>query len=486
MTRVFFSYPFFFSLILGVLTVAGFAPVEFFPLPLVTLALLFLQWHRADTPRQAALSGFAWGMGLYLVGVSWVYVSLHDVGGMAMLLAALAALLLAAYLSLFPAIVAYVFKRFSSAETWPDMLLLAGLWLLSEWLRGYLFTGFPWLAIGYSQTPPSPLAGYAPLIGVYGVGFVLVLLSAMFAFGWRRRGAMAAATVIVVGGIGLHAIRWTQPFAVPITVSLIQGNIPQSLKWDPTRLDLSLRSYQRLAEEHPAQLVVLPETAIPLLFDQIPHDYLMRLAREGNLLLGTLMPTSDDGYVNGAMAMDKGGPIGMYAKTHLVPFGEYVPPGFAWFFDWVRIPMTDFSTGQKVQPPLDIAGQKVGVNICFEDLFGEQIIRALPEATLLINLSNTAWFGHSLAQPQHLQIARMRAMETGRPMLRATNTGMTASISPDGTVLALLPEFVADGLTVTVQGYSGATPFVCFGNLSGLLLAAAAILPTIAFRRRRR
>jgi len=484
-TTRFFSYPFFLSLALGAMTVAGFAPIEFFSLPLVALVILFRQWRRVDTPRKAALSGFAWGLGFYLAGVSWIYVSLHDVGGMAMPLAALATLLLAAYLSLFPAIVAYTFKRFSSNEAWRDMWLLAGLWLLSEWLRGCLFTGFPWLALGYSQTPPSPLAGYAPLIGVYGVGFILVLIAAMLAFSWRRRRAMVAAVLMLAAGAGLHSIRWTQPIAGPITVSLIQGNIPQSLKWDPTRLDLSLRGYQRLAEEHPARLVVLPETAIPLLFDQIPRDYLLRLTRESNLLLGTVMRTSDDGYANGAVSMDMSGPIGMYAKTHLVPFGEYVPPGFSWFFDWVRIPMTDFSAGRNIQAPLDIAGQKVGVNICFEDLFGEQIIRALPEATLLINLSNTAWFGHSLAQPQHLQIARMRAMETGRPMLRATNTGMTASIAPDGTVLAVLPEFVAGGLTVTVQGYRGATPFVLLGNFSGLLLAIASILPTIIFRRRK-
>lgn len=467
------------ALLLGAATVAGFAPFGIFPLPFVTLALLFLLWRGAQTPRHAALIGFAWGSGFFLTGVSWVYVSLHDVGGMALPLAATAALLFCVWLALFPALAGYAFKRLAVGSAWRDTSLVASLWMLNEWLRGWLLTGFPWLSLGYSQVGPSPLAGYAPLFGSYGISFVLALIAALLAFGWQRGRFVVLMLALIAAGVALKQVSWTEPAGEPVGVSLLQGNIPQSLKWDPARLDLSFDTYRRLAHEHPAQLVVLPETAIPLLFDQIPHGYLRELAGDRELLLGAAVRTGNDGYANAALVLDRHGSHGSYAKSHLVPFGEYVPPGFAWFFDWVRIPMSDFGAGAKQQKPIQIANLKVAMNICYEDLFGEEIIRQLPEATLLVNLSNTAWFGHSLAQPQHLQIARMRAIETGRPMLRATNTGMTAAIGPDGNVSAVLPAFVEGALTVTVQGYSGATPYVRIGNGGALLLAVLALVPAL-------
>ncbi|CAG4884004.1 Apolipoprotein N-acyltransferase [Georgfuchsia toluolica] len=467
------------ALLLGAATVAGFAPFGIFPLPFVTLALLFLLWRGAQTPRYAALIGFAWGLGFFLTGVSWVYVSLHDVGGMALPLAATAALLFCVWLALFPALAGYAFKRLAVGSAWRDTLLVASSWMLGEWLRGWLLTGFPWLSLGYSQVGPSPLAGFAPLFGSYGVGFVLALMAALLAFGWWRLRSLVLLLVLLAAGVALKHVSWTTATGEPVSVSLLQGNIPQSLKWDPARLNLSFDTYRRLAREHLAQLVVLPETAIPLLFDQIPHGYLRELAGDRELLLGAAVRTGNDGYANAALVLDRHGSHGSYAKSHLVPFGEYVPPGFAWFFDWVRIPMSDFGAGAKQQKPIEIANLKVAMNICYEDLFGEEIIRQLPEATLLVNLSNTAWFGHSLAQPQHLQIARMRAIETGRPMLRATNTGMTAAIEPDGSVSAVLPAFAEGVLTVTVQGYSGATPYVRIGNGGALLLAVLALVPAL-------
>lgn len=465
--------------LLGAATVAGFAPLAIFPLPFITLALLFVLWRRAASPRHASLLGLCWGLGFFLAGVSWVYVSLHDVGGMALPLAALATLLFCTLLALFPALAGYAWARLRHGTAWRDALLMAGLWTLAEWLRGWLLTGFPWLALGYSQTPPSPLAGYAPLLGSYGVGFLVALVAAAFAAGWRRVPVLLAILALLATGAALREVAWTHPTGEPVTVSLLQGNIPQSLKWDPARLQLSLDTYERLAARHPAQLKVLPETAIPLFFDQIPNDYLKQLTRHGDVLLGAALKTPDGGYLNGAVGLAAGQGTAVYAKTHRVPFGEYVPPGFAWFFGLVRIPMSDFSAGPAHQRPLAIAGQKLAPNICYEDIFGEEIIRALPEATLLANLSNTAWFGHSLAQPQHLQIARIRALETGRPMLRATNTGMTAAIAPDGTVSAVLPPFVTDAITVTVRGHAGATPYVVIGNAGVLLLAVLSLLPAL-------
>lgn len=469
----------------GAATVAGFAPFAIFPLPFITLALLFLLWRGAHSPRYAALLGFAWGLGFFLAGVSWVYVSLHDIGGMALPLAATATLLFCACLALFPALAGYGFKRFAAGTAGRDALLMAGLWALSEWLRGWLLTGFPWLSLGYSQVGLSPLAGYAPLLGSYGVSFLLALIAALLAFGWWRYQFLAVALATFAAGALLQRVHWTEPTGEIVSVSLLQGNIPQSLKWDPARLDLSFDAYRRLARKHPAQFIVLPETAIPLLFDQIPRNYLRELSGGRELLLGAATRIDGGDYANAAFTLNRDGPRGIYAKSHLVPFGEYAPPGFGWFFDLVRIPMTDFGAGTKQPKPLDVAHLKVAVNICYEDLFGEEIIRQLPGATVLINLSNTAWFGHSLAQQQHLQISRMRAIETGRPMLRATNTGMTAAIEPDGSVSAVLPAFVEDALTVDVQGYSGATPYVLIGNAGAVLLALLALMPALLQRWKR-
>ncbi|MDP2811455.1 MAG: apolipoprotein N-acyltransferase [Rhodocyclaceae bacterium] len=512
--------PYFPALLLGAASVLGFAPFGLFPLPILTLALLFVLWRRSETPRGAAWLGFAWGMGFFLTGVSWVYVSMHDVGGMAMPLAAVATLAFCAVLALFPALAGFSFRRLAAADfeappenacgvlppggrnSWGGpasflsdafssditpacghesslklCFLAAGLWTLAEWLRGWVFTGFPWLALGYSQAPPSPLAGYAPLVGSYGVGLIAAFLAAALAF-HRCRGWIVVVGIALLG-LGLREVTWTTPVGEPITVNLLQGNIPQSIKWVPERLPLSIETYTRLAATRKAALTVLPETAIPLMLDDIPRDTLRALTRHGDALLGVAVRTQDGGYTNGAIAVTQGLTLQGYAKTHLVPFGEYAPPGFSWFFRLANIPMSDFTAGRARQKPLDIAGQKVMPNICYEDLFGEEIIRALPEATLLVNLSNTAWFGDSLAQPQHLQISQMRALETGRPMLRATNTGMTAMVSPDGTVTAALPPFVADVLTVEVRGHAGMTPYARWGNGLALLLAICACLPAL-------
>ncbi len=464
--------------LLGAASVFGFAPFGIFPLPAIALALLFRLWRQAASARAAAWLGFGYGLGFFLAGVSWVYVSLHDVGGMAAPLAAVATLLFCAYLALFPALAGFASRRLAGDDFWRNALLLASLWALTEWLRGWAFTGFPWLALGYSQTPPSPLAGFAAVLGVYGVGFLVALLAAAFALGWRRKAAWGLLFVLVAMGALLRGMDWTQPVGAPLKVSLLQGNVPQSLKWDPARLQLSIDTYVRLAQDNPAALSVLPETAIPLFFDELPRTVLQDLGRHGDLLLGMAVRHRDGGYVNGALAVTREG-IGSYAKRHLVPFGEYAPPGFAWFFDLVNIPMADFSAGPARQPPLIVAGQKIAPNICYEDLFGAEILTALPEATLLVNLSNTAWFGDSLAQPQHLQIARLRAMETGRTMLRATNTGITAAIAPDGRVLAQLPQFTAGALIVEAQGFAGLTPYARWGDALALSIALCAGLPAL-------
>jgi apolipoprotein N-acyltransferase len=480
--------------LLGALAVPGFglpfafttavspAPTwpHFLPLlPIVSIAGL-LQRIATAKVRAAALTGWTWGLGCFLGGVSWLYVSLSQFSGLPAAAAAAATLLFVAFLALYPmlACAAYATLRDRHGEGL-RVALFAALWALGEWLRGTLFTGFPWLSLGYAQVPPSPLAGYASSLGVYGVGFISVLVAGTLVQlrnNGKRRSALV--TLVLVLGIGalLRAMVWVSPVGEPITVRLLQGNVPQAVKWEPEHLKRSVNSYLGLlnqlardpAKSSPtaATLTVLPETAIPLLFTQIPEEVIAALTRQSDTLLGVAVGTLDGGYANAAMALPKGktSPEGIYAKAHLVPFGEYAPPGFGWFFKLLRIPMSDFTAGAPRQSPLLLAGQQVAPNICYEDLFGEELLPALRDATLLINLSNTAWFGDSLAQPQHLQIARLRALETGRVMLRATNSGMTAMILPNGEVAARLAPFTSAVLQVEAQGYSGLTPYSKWGN----------------------
>lgn len=477
----------------GGASVFAFAPFGIFPLAFASLAVLAGSLQRVPRARGGFVAGFAWGFGAFLAGVSWLYVALHRYGGMPMPLAGFAIALFCAYLALFPALVGGLFARWRRGGPFRQAALFAGLWVGAEVLRGWLFTGFPWLAIGYSQTPPSPLAGFAPLIGVYGVGGLLAFAAALAALTpWRRLRAGVAGGLAIVGlgvtGFGLAQLGWTQPVGEPVEVALIQTNIEQGLKWRPERLADWLQTNARLAREHAADLVVLPETTLPLLADRLPEGYLDELARDvgaagGNLVLGVFLRDAQGGIYNAALSLGAS-PSQTYAKRHLVPFGEYSPPLFGWFYDLVDIPMSDQTRGAPDQAPMKLGEQRVAVNVCYEDLFGHELIRSLPEATLMLNISNLAWYGDSFAQPQHLQIARMRALETGRPMLRSTNTGMTAVVRPDGSVAGVLPPFTQGALRVPVQGYEGLTPYARWGDRAAMLLALLAAGAGVAGARR--
>lgn len=463
------------ALLLGALTILGFAPFFLFPVPVLLLAVLFLLWQRADGPLAAALSGWLYGLGYFGLGVSWVYVSLQEFGGMPVPVALFSTTLFVAFLALFPALVAYLLRRFFAGRAF--WLAAPALWVAVEWLRGWIFTGFPWLALGYSQVPSSPLAGYAPLLGVYGISLLLALSATLL----LRRSLPAVAAVMVVWlcGWSLQQISWTEPVGEPVPVSLTQGNIEQSLKWDAQRLYRSLDSYAELVRQSQGRLIVLPETALPMFYQDVPQDYLAFLAytarsRGGDVLVGLPESTGGGHYYNSVISLGSA-PVQVYRKVHLVPFGEYV--ALPWLFQpllqFLHIPMSDFSRGALNQQPLQVAGQQVAVNICYEDVFGEEIIGQLPAATLLVNVSNDAWFGDSFAPEQHLQIAQMRALETGRYLLRSTNTGVTAIIDQRGRVRERLPSFVAAVLNGSAQGYSGATLYVRWGNavvLGGILI----------------
>ncbi|MCG2576484.1 apolipoprotein N-acyltransferase [Dechloromonas sp. XY25] len=469
--------------LIGATGVLCFAPFELFWLAPAVWAGFFALLLRAESPREGLLTGLAFGLGFFLCGVSWVYVSLSVFGGMPWWLAGPAAFLFCTVMALFPMAAGWVFKCWQPAGFWQQALLFAALLAAGDWVRSWLFTGFPWLAIGYSQTPPSPLAGFAPLLGVFGLS-ALVALSGALLLRWRVGATVLA--VLAVSGFGLCQVAWTAPLGAPISVALIQGNIPQEMKFRPEAFVRTLNLYRELIEANPAQLTLLPETAFPVFLDQLPEDYLNALKalasrQNGDIVFGTLTGEGE-AYYNSAVSLGTS-PLQVYSKSHLVPYGEFIPPGFAWFMAYANIPASSFSRGPERQAPLAVAGQQVAANICYEDVFGNEIVRALPEAGILANLSNTAWFGRSLAQPQHLQIAQMRALETGRPMLRATNTGMTAIVGPDGTVRAALPPFTTGVLTGNVQAHTGATPYGRLGDWPAIALIMLMLLLGLARKR---
>jgi len=505
------------AFVLGAVTVAGYAPYYLFPQPVITVAGLFYLWSRAPGGRAAATIGFAFGLGLFLFGVSWVYVSLHDFGAMPMPLAATFTILFCAFLALFPAAVGYACARSGMRHAVRYGLLAPAAWMLAEWTRSWIFTGFPWLALGYSQIPSSPLAGYAPVLGIHGVTLATAASAGLLLSWWLSAAEKAQGTrhkaqgekprastvfsfilhpsafilvAIWLGGFGLKQIEWTEPVGSPVNVSLLQGNIAQDLKWQEERVPTTLKTYSALAWTSSSPLIILPETALPLFLEQVPQDYLAMLAilarrNGGDILVGVPERLPGGEYFNSVISFGTA-PTQTYRKSHLVPFGEFIPlrPVLGWIVGVLAIPLQDFSRGAENQRPLAVAGQRVAVNICYEDAFGEEIIRQLPEATLLVNVSNVAWFGRSIAPGQHLQISQARALETGRTMLRATNTGVTGVIGPDGRLLGAAPEFTMAAVTHPVQGYSGSTPYVRWGNTAALALCLGLIAVAAWIQRR--
>ena len=473
------------AILAGAAAVLGFSPLDVFPATLLALAVLIHLWVRAPSPRAAFLFGFLFGLGFFLAGVSWVYVSLHRFGAMPAPLAAFATLCFCAFLALFPAAAGWAQAKLRAP------LAIPALWVLTEWLRGAILTGFPWLSAGYAALD-TPLAGYAPVGGTYLMSFMLLCsagllwLIAMNRMRWR-----AAAGFALIGFAGwlLQGVQWTAPSAQPVTVSLLQGNVEQSMKFDPARYERMLETYARLAEASRARLIVFPETAMPRFLDLIDPAYLERLKaiavrNGGDLLLGVPMRLRPGVYLNSVISLGVSPPVA-YDKSHLVPFGEFVPPGFGWVLNVLKIPLSDFTRGDTMQRPMAVAGERVSVNICYEDAYGDEIARRLQDATLLVNVSNVAWFGDSLAPGQHLQIARLRAVETGRMHLTATNTGITAAIAADGKVIAHLPQFSEGKLEVEARGRSGLTPYARFRDLPVLALALLLLLVFALLRRSR-
>lgn len=519
-------------LLAGALYALCFAPG---PLPawclpfvqIATMAVLAAHVWQAQGPRQAALLGWLFGLAQFTTGVYWLTISMHVHGGLAMPLAIGALLLFAAAMALYGALACalvsflclnYRSPRQAAGRQILNALTWASAWTLAEWLRGTLFTGFTWLNAGYAHVE-GMFAPWAPIIGVYGLGWLAAFAAAATALMARARDTpndrSAASTVgLAIGsglvGIFLGHVQWSQPVGELMVVRLVQANTAQSMKFDPASFAATQERLQFMAgmeaksPESKPRLIILPETSIPVFQDQVP-DLLWqqwhRVAREMNadIMLGLPLHLHDadgDRYTNSAAliraaATDYGftSDDWHYDKRHLVPFGEFIPAGFRWFVNAMNIPLGDFNRGQLHQPPLQTGQQSMAVNICYEDTFGEEIAAGiagteagLPGASILVNISNLAWFGDSWALRQHLRMARMRSLETARPMLRATNTGMTAMIDPYGQVLGLLEPNKPGILDTEIQGTSGLTPYVRWGN-STILLAVLACLMLSALLR---
>lgn len=491
------------ALAAGVLHAVSFAPGNLPWLQLLALAALFALSTHVATARAAALLGFAFGLGWFGVGVSWVYISMHVYGLMPAVLAGAATAAFCAFLALYPALALAAAQRLAADARLRLTLALPATWVLSEWLRGTLLTGFPWLASGYAHTD-SPLAGFAPLIGVYGITLAAALLAGALALlalpfaqrGWR--GYVWVASVIGIalgGGLLLRTASWTQPAGPLISVRLAQANIPQDMKFAPEGLVRSFDAHWALMQGARVDLIALPESVFPVPLQFVPPRFVEKLrefadAGTSAVIFGVFIEEPAGHYFNSAVGMAPGSPeLRRYSKRHLVPFGEFIPTGFRWFVDRMQMPIGDQQRGRADQRPMELVGQRIAVNICYEDLFGEEIIEAWhaggAEPTIMLNLSNLAWFDDSWALPQHLQISRMRALETQHPMLRATNTGATAIINSRGVVAASLPFRTVGAIDGLVQGYAGMTPYIRFGN-GPVLLASGVLLLVALFASRRR
>ncbi|MGD8526036.1 MAG: apolipoprotein N-acyltransferase [Thioalkalispiraceae bacterium] len=480
------------ALIAGALLPLAFAPANLYPLAFLLPAVLFFLFYRAHLDNapyaQLARCGFFFGLGVFGSGVSWVYVAIHDFGlssvPVAVLLTAMFVIFLGSYFLVQAVLGHWLIKCFKINKPFVILVVIyPAIWVLMEWFRGWFLTGFPWLNLGYSQVD-TPLAGFAALFGVYSVSWLVVLIAGLlvYLFTQKNKRLLIASSILLLfvsGGLLLH-IEWTPKQGPSLAVALVQGNMPQRTKWDENAVAKRVERYAQLSRQHwDKQLIVWPENSMTAFYHQLKEPFLDTFneeARAANTDLVIGIPfLNQETFEYYSSFMTLGQKQMFYHKTHLVPFGEYLPfnellRGLINFFS---MPMSNFSRGDWMQPLLQAGGQKIAPTICYEDAFGEELIRYLPEATLLVNGSNNAWYGDSLAPHQHLQIARMRTIETGRDLMRATTNGISALVDHKGNILARSRQFQSAVVTGSVQPRSGATPYVGWGNtpiISVLLL----------------
>ena len=472
--RLRYKYKLLVSFLAGSFLPLAYSPFDFFWIAPLCYAVLFYSWSSLS-PSRTFWCGFSFGCASFFSGIHWVYVSIHDFGQLHPFAAAALTLalvmILACYIALTGWIAAYWFPN-DGPCAWIGVF--PAVWVLVEWLRGWFLSGFGWLSAGYSQTD-SWLIGFAPIGGVYLISW-MVLLTAGFivcvaTYASRKRMVVASCLGILWAiGLLLSKFSWGDPTGRLLTVSLVQGAVPQDLKWRPEQFEPSLELYQRLTEDSAgSRLILWPEAAIPALYNTVEgflegvHDRASELG--GTVALGILRDSPEGGSLQNSLVVLGEDPR-FYNKRHLVPYGEVFPvPSF--MRRWLRLmnlPYTDIVAGEPNQLPLEIAGEKAAVTICYEDLFGAEQLHYFPDASLIVNVSNDAWFGNTIAPHQHLQIARMRSAEVSRYTLRAANTGISGVIDPRGRIVANLPQFEPNVLNTAIQGYTGKTPYVLWGN----------------------
>lgn len=479
-------------------------------LQLASLTALVALLKRSPSVRNAGLLGWAYATAMLCATFWWLFISMHTYGGLHAGLTVLAVLGLAAFLGSYYAAACALWARGVSGRApplWAQALLFAGLWTLAELARNGLWTGFPWGAGGYAHLA-GPLSGWPRVLGALGTGALAAGLAALLALGWGRAVAqpllvLAALTLAVAppAALNLPWGHWAPEAAGSagkLSVTLLQGNIPQDEKFQPgSGVPLALRWYGEQLLAADTALVVGPETAVPLLPDQLPPGYWAALTQRFGTarhaaLLGIPLGSFEAGYTNSVIGLRPGqAQPYRYDKHHLVPFGEFIPPGFRWFTELMAIPLGDFNRGAVGQPSFEWQGQRLAPHICYEDLFGEELgarfIDVAAAPTVFVNVSNIGWFGDSVAIDQHLLIARMRALEFERPFVRATNTGATVVIDHHGTVTHALPRLSRGVLVAEVEGRTGTTPFAWWVARLGLwpLWGLCGLVVVLVWRRRR-
>jgi apolipoprotein N-acyltransferase len=485
------------ALAAGAALALAFAPWNLWPLAILAPAVLFALWRDA-TPRRAAWLGFCFAFGLFALGTWWLYVSIRIFGQAPLWLALLLMLGLVCIMALYHALLGWVVARSLPTRGWLAMLVaLPAAWTLIEWWRSWFLSGFGWLAFGYSQTD-TWLAGFAPLGGTHFVSWLLLVMAGGCVLLWRGTRHERVAAVLVLAlpwpvGAALQQVEWTREDGAPVEVAVLQGAVPQDLKWLATNRDTTLDLYGGLAREAMGTpLIVMPEAALPDLANNL-LPFLRRLAADAgeggsSLVLGILRAepgaSGELEYFNSVLAL--GEEVAWYDKHHLVPFSEFFPvPAFV--RSWLRLmslPYSDFTRGARTQPTLPAAGLRLAASICYEDAYPATQRAAVLASTALVNVTNDAWFGRSSARYQHLQISRFRALESRRWLIRAANDGVSAVLAPDGRVVASAPEYERALLRASVTPRTGSTPWLLVGHWPVVLICV--ILTAVAAWRRRR
>ncbi len=484
--------------VLGAGMVLSFAPFGLYLLaPLLPLPLLY--GFLIAKPRTAAGYGFWFGAGMFLAGTYWLYNSIHVFGGAPLVLAIFLMLGLVAIMGLYYAAAGWLTARLSDGKPLRFLLVAPSVWVTVEWIRGWFLTGFPWLAIGYSQVD-SPMIGLAPVLGVYGLSLALAFSATALVVattaGQKLRWTLAIVALVPwIAGFAITDIEWTEEDGPAVSMTIVQGGVSQDRKWLPEQFRPTLAMYRKSLADNPhSEIILWPEVAIPSLLHYV-EDYVNTLqsdlrANRQTLLFGILEQDQETQAIHNSVVLLDGSDRQVYRKRHLVPFGEFFPvPDFV--REWMRLmslPYSDIIAGEAEQDLLRTpGGQRLSVAICYEDAYGAEQLYALPEASMLINVSNDAWFGDSIAPYQHLEIARMRAIEVGRPVVRATNTGVSTFISANGDLRGTLEQFTEDSASAEVMPRRGLTPYARFGNvpcvtLALLVIAACALRELVAAR----